>query len=155
MKNLDVPKYKQTTDYSCGPACLRAILAFYDREVSEKEITEQIGTTHHGTPPSKLLQGAWSYGLKGRWRKKATIADLRRAVEEGAPVIVNWFSHDDGHYSVVVGVDDKKVTFLDPEDGKLRSMPHDVFMRVWFDFPSPHIEHRFQLRIRWMLALST
>ena len=154
MKLLDVPKYKQTTDYTCGPACLRVVLAFYGREVSEKEIAQQISTTHHGTPPSKLLEGAWSYGLKGRWRKNSSINDLRRYVEEGTPVIVNWFSHDDGHYSVVVGVDDKKVTLLDPEDGKLHSMPHEVFLRVWFDFPSPYIKYRFQLRVRWMLPLS-
>ncbi len=59
------------------------------------------------------------------------------------PVIVDWFSHGtepvkgntaNGHYSVVIGVDDKDIYLLDPEDGKERAFKHDEFLRVWFDW---------------------
>lgn len=69
------------------------------------------------------------------------------------PVIVNWFSTNEGHYSVVVGVDDARVVLADPETGKRRSFDHETLMRVWFDFPFPWIKKSSQLRIRYSLAL--
>ncbi len=79
------------------------------------------------------------------------------------PVIVNWFTRgrtdygeeevSDGHYSVVVGLDDKYIYLQDPEIGKLRKLNRDDFMRVWFDFKSDHITSWSDIVLRQLIAV--
>lgn len=153
MRYLRVPPYTQTPAY-CGPACIQMVFAYYGTKASQKEIGRRAKTTlAHGTTPANLLAAARSYGFDGQWKKGGDIAGLRAWFDRGVPVIVNWFSENEGHYSVVVGVDDARVVILDPETGKRRSFDHETFMRVWFDFPFPWILRQTQLRIRWMLPL--
>lgn len=153
MEYLRVPAYRQMPAY-CGPASLQMVLAYYGTLLSQEEIGRRAKTTlSRGTDPSRLLATAQSYGLSGRWKKESTIMDLRASCARGVPVIINWFSTNEGHYSVVIGVDDVHVVFIDPETGKRCSVEHEVFMRTWFDFPFPWIKTSSQLRIRWMLVL--
>ncbi len=153
-KNLDVPAYRQYPSY-CGPASLQMVFAYYGVVATQREIGRLAKTTvSHGTSPSQMLTAAHHYGFRGRWKKHSTIADIRAYCEKGVPVIFNWFSVNEGHYSVVVGVTDLRVIFIDPENGKRRSLDHETFMRIWFDFPFPWIKKSSQLRIRWMLALT-
>lgn len=64
----------------------------------------------------------------------ASLDQLKQLVEQGVPVIVDWFSVDDGHYAVVVGIDDEGVRLMDPELGKDRVIDAESFQRRWFDF---------------------
>lgn len=130
------------------------VLAYYGIQASEEELGILAKTTlDRGTTPANLARTARSFGLSGSWKRDATIENLKESVEAGIPVIVDWFSTDEGHYSVVIGINDTRVTILDPETGKRRSFPIETFLRVWFDFPFPHIKRSADLRIRWMLAL--
>lgn len=130
------------------------VLGYYGTNATEEEIGRRAKTTvSHGTSPDNLLRAARAYGFDGRWKGNGTIADLRGWFDAGVPVIVNWFSTNEGHYSVVVGVDDARVVLADPETGNRRSLDHETFMRVWFDFPFPWIEKPSQLRIRFFLPL--
>jgi len=131
------------------------VLAHYAIHASEAEIRMHAQTTlEYGTAPEHLASAAERYGLVGEWERNATIEGLRGALENRIPVIVNWFSTDEGHYSVVVGVDETSVTLLDPEIGAHRTFDHETFMRAWFDFPFPWIQTSSDLRIRWMLPLT-
>ena len=47
---------------------------------------------------------------------------------------MDWFSVDDGHYSVVIGMDKKFIYLNDPEWGKVRKLELKIFKRVWFDY---------------------
>jgi ABC-type bacteriocin/lantibiotic exporter with double-glycine peptidase domain len=130
------------------------VFGYYGTIVSEEELGRAAGTKiKFGTPPECLLRVANAYGFEGKWKKNATVCDLRAWFDKGVPVIVNWFSTDEGHYSPVIGVDDTHVTIMDPDTGKRRSFHHETFMRVWFDFTPLWIEKPSQLRIRWMLPL--
>jgi len=131
------------------------ILAYYGMTASEKAIGRRAKTTVScGTSPENIVVAAQSFGLEGRWKKNATINDLRKSFDKGVPVIVSWISEDELHYSVVVGVDDRRVVLLDPETAKRRIFDHERFMRIWLDFPMPWIQKSSQLRIRWMLPLT-
>ena len=60
-------------------------------------------------------------------------------------MIVDWFSENDGHYSVVTRATRSEVTLMDPERG-YRTLPRSVFERVWFDFDDQPPEGRLRRR---------
>lgn len=80
------------------------------------------------------------------------------------PVIVDWFTRGrqdytdsevaDGHYSVVIGLDDEHIYLQDPEIGGERKIKRDDFMKVWFDFTGHQIEAN-ELIVRQLIAIYT
>lgn len=78
------------------------------------------------------------------------------------PIIVDWFTRGradyndsqvpDGHYSVVVGLDDTHIYLQDPEIGGLRKIQRDDFMKVWFDFRGEKITSWKELIVRQLVA---
>ena len=78
------------------------------------------------------------------------------------PVIVDWFTRGrcdygesevaDGHYSVVIGLDDEYIYLQDPEIGGERKIKRNDFMKVWFDFAGEYIDPN-ELIIRQIIAI--
>ena len=58
----------------------------------------------------------------------------------------------DGHYSVVVGLDDNFIYLQDPETGGLREISRDDFVKVWFDFSGEYIKAD-ELIVRQLIAI--
>jgi len=83
-------------------------------------------------------------------------------LEKGVPVIVDWFTRGrkdygdsdvaDGHYSVVMRLDDKDIYLQDPEIGRMRKLDREDFMTVWFDFTRKYIKPD-ELVIRQIIAI--
>jgi predicted double-glycine peptidase len=127
---LAIPDVMQRRDYTCGPASLRAVLGFHGRkDVDEEELARRAGTNGAtGTDPFALARAAEASGLVARVCLGMRVADLRRHVEEGTAVIVNyqapptsvppagsWATHwGDGHFGVVAGVDEETIAIADP-----------------------------------------
>ena len=133
---------------------LKAVLEYYGIIATEKAIGLRAGTTReHGTSPEHLLVAARSYGLEGSWKRTCSVSDLQEWYERGVPVIVNWFSVEEGHYSVVVGVDKTSVTLMDPEIGATRTFTRADFKRVWFDFTGSFIRKNSDMHVRCILPL--
>jgi predicted double-glycine peptidase len=129
-----VPIVDQTSGY-CGPASLKAVLAYYGIEATEEELAKLVGATREdGVEADGLVQGAQALGLDAWYKDEASFADVERLVDAGIPVIVDWFSETDGHYSVVVNVEPDGITFMDPETANYRTLDRESFLRVWFDF---------------------
>ena len=151
---LRVPAFRQTTGY-CGPACLKMILAYYGHTKSEAALAKLAHSTHEfGTPGERLVEVASMLGYQTVLKDNVTLSDLRRWVlQRKIPVIVNWFLVDEGHYSLVVHLDAKHITLLDPDIGAKRKMPLSTFMRVWFDFTSPHAKTKKDFIVRRMIAI--
>jgi len=126
---LKIPNVRQSNDYSCGVACLMSILAYYDKfDGNENDLGKKLKTTYEeGTEPDNIVKVAKEYGLKSYIKEHCTIDDLKKFVENKIPVIIsyqawtnrkrniNWQKiESDGHYSVLIGIDDDKVYFSDP-----------------------------------------
>ena len=153
MKFLSVPAFKQSP-YQCGPTSLRMVLAYFGVEVDEAIISNLAGTKPIvGTTPEKLLEAAHKLGLKGTWNIESSLQDIQEYIEQGTPVIVNWFYDDDGHYSVVIGINKKTIVLLNPDNGKKKTFDRQTFTRVWFDFSGECLQSPSDLRIRWMIPL--
>jgi len=132
--HLDVLKIKQEPAM-CGPTCLRAVMLYFGKDVNVDELARLSGwTKQYGAPPEGLVAAARSFGFRAFTWAEADLDQLARLVKQGVPSIVEWFSVDEGHYSVVVGFDEAGIRIMDPFYGMDRSIKTESFMRRWFDF---------------------
>lgn len=145
-----VPDVQQSQPYSCGAAALQAVLNYRGIDVREGDLMQELGTTPEaGTPPDAIVRVARNHGLSAELRLNLTLADLERSVAEKSPVIITcqaWadtdpeeFSWDtdweDGHYMVVIGLDDENVYFEDPAMLGTRGMiSRQEFLSRWHDY---------------------
>ena len=138
---LPVPAVDQSTGM-CGPASLKAVLAYYGVEQTEDELRKLSGATEEdGVDATGLARAAKALGFRARVQHGARLADIKAWLQKGVPVIVDWFSTEEGHYSVVTAIRDGDIFMIDPELGTEREMPLDKFERVWFDFDESTEEH--------------
>ncbi|MBU0570090.1 C39 family peptidase [Patescibacteria group bacterium] len=151
---LAVKPFRQKTGY-CGPASLKMVLRYFGVDMSEEELARLSNCTEEwGVGAEQLVRVANDLGFQAEIFDNSDIDNIKRWVlEKKIPVIVDWFSEDDGHYSVVVDIDGENIYIQDPEFGRLRAMRLDNFYRVWFDFPDKFIKHKDQLTIRRMIII--
>ncbi|TSC72111.1 MAG: putative fusion protein (N:peptidase-C:desuccinylase) [Parcubacteria group bacterium Gr01-1014_38] len=153
MKLLRVPLARERPGL-CGPYTLAAVLRFHGDRASLAILTRLCRATRaRGTSPERLAAAARARGFRTCVKAWADFGDLAAALRRGLPPIVLWFSGDEGHYSAVSGLDRTSVALADPELGKIRRMPRDVFRRVWFDFSTSGPEKTSRLYARWMLVI--
>src|SRR5689334_1693993 len=120
---------RQITDYSCGASALRAVLSYWGSEVDEADLMALLHTNSEvGTYPEGIAKGARSLGFDAEVVENLTVDELERLTVDGYPVIALaqvWLSErdagralekiwDNGHYIVVIGVDQDHVYFQDP-----------------------------------------
>jgi len=161
---LNVKPFQETLYASrCGPASLKIVLGYYGINLSEKKLVRLTRTTRKiGTDDKGIASVAQFLGFKVGIKDKSTFDDIEKWLKRGIPVIVNWFTRGradysnsevaDGHYSVVVGLDDKHIYLQDPEIGELRKIKKDDFMKVWFDFMGEYLKPN-ELIIRQLIAI--
>jgi uncharacterized protein len=148
----------------CGPASLKIVLDYYGVQKSEKEFAERCGRDSElGTSDILIKRAAKSYGFNVEIKNKASFTDIQKWLNKEVPVIVNWFTRGrkdydnsnvpDGHYSVVIGLDNKNIYLQDPEIGAVRTIKKNDFLRVWFDFEKSYITSWKDMIIRQLIAI--
>lgn len=166
-KLLEIKPFQETLHGSyCGPACLKMVLSYFGVEKTEAEVAKECGRDPSlGTDDISIKKAAERYGFKVEIQNEASFEDIQSWLDKKVPVIVDWFTRGrsdyddsevpDGHYSVVVGLDDENIYLQDPEIGKMRTLDRDDFMRVWFDFKSDHITAWQDMIIRQLIVVYT
>ena len=130
---------------------------------TEQELAELCGTDPDlGTSPEQMQETAKTLGMQVEIHDNSTFEDMQTWLAKGVPVTVAWFTRgrvdydesevSDGHYSVVVGLDEECIYLQDPEIGHLRTFARDDFMRVWFDFRNETIDSWENIIIRQMIV---
>lgn len=153
IKLLRVKAFQETPGW-CGPASLKMVLAYYGVRKSERALARLSGATRtQGVEAPALAKVARKLGFSALIKDRATLADIKKYLKAGTPVIVDWFSHDDGHYSVVVGLTRDTIYLQDPEIGRLRTMDIKTFKRVWFDFPGDVLRSKSAVILQRMLVI--
>ena len=165
QKLLPVKPFQETLRGGyCGPASLKMVLDYYGIDKSEEEVALACNRDSSlGTDDASIKKVAESYGLKVEIENNSSFESIQKWLDKQVPVIVNWFTRGridygvedvpDGHYSVVVGLDDEYIYLQDPEIGRLRKLSRDDFLRVWFDFKSDHITSWDDMIIRQLIAV--
>lgn len=151
---LEVKPFRQKPGY-CGPACLKMVAYFYGIKKREKALVKLCGCTpSKGISAEGLVKVAKEIGLEGFVQDFSEIKDLEHYVhKKNIPVIVDWFSDDEGHYSVVVDIDKENIYLQDPSLGYLRAMKIKKFKRVWFDFPGDFLKSKDDMILRRMVVI--
>ncbi len=148
-----VPDVRQSTAYSCGAAALQAVMLYYGIEEREDSLMRELKTNPDtGTSPGDILRVARASGLRAALREKLTFADLEAALGRGIPVIADiqawkdeeglvrpWTERwEDGHYVVVLGLDEASVYVEDPSLLGCRGViPKKEFLDRWHDYEGP------------------
>lgn len=146
--------------FQCGPASLKMVMDYYGVSTSEDELAKAAGfTVENGTTIEGMIKAAKQFGFNVFSKEKSSLSDLKYLTDNNIPVIVRWFFHDWGHYSVVVDIDEKKIILMDSMLRKVliyerkRQLPLDKFMHIWFDFEGQVIKEPEDIIIRLMLVL--
>jgi len=144
---IEIPNYRQTTDYTCGATSLLSILVHYGFcNETEMTLAEKLDTNPGwGTDPADIERVLLEYGFEIESRSGMSFNDLEMMVEAEMPVLVTyqaWSESDqpwnecweDGHYSVVIGMDDENVYLEDPSlAGEIGYIPRQEFLERWHD----------------------
>lgn len=143
---LAVPHHRQRTVYTCGPACLRMVLDYFDQPDTEADIAESVGcNSEDGTPPPNMARFLRKRGFVARSRAGLTLADIKADIKRGLPCIIAYqawsgpgvdlsTTDEHGHYALIVGVGRDRVTLCDPSAKTKRlHIPTQEFLARWHD----------------------
>jgi predicted double-glycine peptidase len=143
----NMPDTRQSTEYSCGAAALQAVLGYWGRDIGEKDLMELLNTDpESGTYPDDIIRVARQMGLEAEYGENLTLADIEDSLQEGKPVMIDcqaWKSvsefndswavvWNNGHWMVIIGLDNKNVYFEDPYIlGSRGFMSRQEFLERW------------------------
>ena len=144
---FSMPDTRQSTEYSCGAAAMQAVLGYWGRDIGEEDVREMLNTNEvSGTYPDDIIRVAKALGLKAEYKENMSMTDLENYVAEGIPVVVDcqaWRSvsqyneswadtWNNGHWLVVIGIDENNVTLEDPYIlGDRGYMSREEFLARW------------------------
>jgi predicted double-glycine peptidase len=148
---LAVPIVEQEEDFSCGPAAIRAILKYFAVWEGEEELLYKVFNTtrEHGTLPEHMARGMGRFGLAATVETQMTIDRLRDLLAFGKLVILElqawrdaerptiaWKdTWDDGHYVVLIALDEEFAYFMDPSTtGAYTYLPIGELLERWHDY---------------------
>jgi len=146
---LDVPYFKQDTDYSCGPASLEMILGYFGIRRSERDLMHELHSNSEvGSRHQRIINALTGYGLHVYVNNESSIEEVAFYLEQELPVLVHYIepTTDEGHYSVVVGMPEADIVLNDPYNGERFRMTQNAFEKRWKDEDGEFV--------RWMLAAS-
>ena len=142
-----VPDTRQSFNYSCAASALQSVLVYWGIDIEENELIRLLNTTSdNGTDEKDIVRVARQMGLEAELKDNITLVDLERSIKMGVPVIVDcqawrgslysnksWADDwDDGHYMVVIGIDEKNVYLEDPYvSGPRGFIPRQEFLERW------------------------
>ncbi|MDB5099165.1 MAG: hypothetical protein JWM80_3586 [Cyanobacteria bacterium RYN_339] len=122
-----VPDVMQHNNYTCGVASAQCVMQYYGIWGYQDGMGKAMGTTEaQGTHPVRVTEYLTKQKLDAKIVEGMTLADLEHIVDEGALTIIDYQAYkdkpgvdyatdwEDGHYSVVVGYDSKKIYIEDP-----------------------------------------
>lgn len=131
---IEVPFFRQTTEYSCGPAVLRMVFSFYGLDLSEKELIKKLKTSKKtGTKNEMIVKVAESKGFDVYVNNESSVEEVASFVTKNIPVIVNLVGPDDneGHFVVIKDVASDTITYADPSDGDSQKIKVIDFEKRW------------------------
>lgn len=126
------PYFQQVYPFSCVPACLRMVLAYYKFEVSETELRSLCECDETGTTPSNAVRAATECKFDA-YRAELIFEELEELIRQNITPIVFTRVSEHANYShavVVYKIAKGKVFVLDPIIGE-RKIDADEFVETW------------------------
>jgi ABC-type bacteriocin/lantibiotic exporter with double-glycine peptidase domain len=135
-RELSLPvKGHEQKDSTCGWASLKMVLDYYQIPAGEMELYRMSGSSRKdGADADDIIAVAEnSFNLKGVKWNFCELSDIAGWLSYDVPVIVNYWSVDDGHYAVAFKMERGKIWLQDPQLGKAVDIATKKFRRNWHD----------------------
>jgi predicted double-glycine peptidase len=148
VRLLDFPNTRQSYEYSCGPAAVQSIMAYYGEDFRESELISLMKTAKdEGTYIKDIVKFLHFQGFSTKLKQKMTVDELCSYIDKKIPVIVliqAWGSEsdfkkhyrdcwNDGHFVVVIGYTDQDILISDPALFSVGYIPISDFSDRWHD----------------------
>lgn len=140
-RSLPMDVQSQGFTNACGTTSLANVLTYWGQRTDHETIDASIRHFNLFTAPDDLVGYARQHGLRAELKANATLADLTRLVDEGAPPIVlidpDGGSNANLHYVTVCGYQRDatgavcEIEVADSASGKRRTLAADEFQREW------------------------
>lgn len=137
---LTVPYFRQNRTYTCGPVCLRMVLAYWGYETDEVSLAMLCGTDMFGTSAKQIMSAAQRLTFKCEYKFKRPYSSLTQALRNAIPPIVSVDAAIlyqlrqptyTKHNVVLLETTRSKSVYHDPEvDSNLSVLPA-VFKEAW------------------------
>ena len=135
-------------------ASLKMVLDYFGLQKSEAELERLTGASaQKGTSLEGIKKATQQMGFLVEAKDNADFEDIKYWLDKKIPVIVGWFSQDEGHYAVAIGLDKNYIYLQDPEIAKIRKIKREDFKRVWFDFEGDFIKNKNNLILRRLIII--
>lgn len=147
---------KQETEYSCGASCVLSILKTLGIKANEAEIRHELRTNPKCGTAIEAIDDFFK--IRGFYSdiEPLTIQDLQDALGVGDFVILlmqyddcksYWGTWSEGHYCVLVDIDDSHVWLHDPYRGRKITLTHRRLKELWHDKNYGKVYYNIGIRI--------
>lgn len=102
-KALPIPGYVQSDAHTCGFIAAMSICTYFGKLIEPRLVYHTIRCRVSGTSQTDLIKGLRLMGISASQRYDMTPDKLRRAIDDGKPVIVYHELED--HWEVLYGYD--------------------------------------------------
>lgn len=119
----------QLDTYSCGAQCAFAVLKYYGKARSIKNVTKVLGTDEDGTTYMQLEDLFTKRGLRPAILRAPTIRKLKDEIDEGFPVILGMDGSrrsTGNHWAVLYGYGPGCLFVVDPAPNRSPFCKHSV-----------------------------
>jgi ATP-binding cassette subfamily B protein len=138
---IKIPYFRQEKNTTCGVACVKMVLAFHGKEISEFELEDVCKTSWLGNTCGEIVAGVKKLGYDAEEVDQVTIKYLSAQLEKKYPFIalidpavlyggIEGF----GHFVVITGIEDDKIYYQDPDLDKDLTRNISDFMKAWKKF---------------------
>ncbi len=135
-----VPYFRQNRYYTCGPVCLRMVLAYWGHETDEVSLSMRCRTNVFGTSADELVDAARRLGFESACTLWSKYSFLSLALKKNVPPIVAvdatiLYGKQERIYTkhniVVSEANSRRVVYHDPDFGQNLIVSPDLFKEAW------------------------
>jgi len=123
LKRQSFPLYLQTTQWDCGPTCLKMIATYYGKEFNLDQMKDWVRIMHKGSSMIDIVDTAKILGINSTGLQ----VDITKLKLIDLPVILHW---DKDHFVVLFDIQDNSYFIADPAIGILQLNESD-FLTHW------------------------
>ena len=138
---IKIPYFRQEKNTTCGVACVKMVLAFHGKEISEFELEDICETSWLGNTCGEIVSGIKKLGFEAEEIEHVTPKYLSSQLDKKHPLIalidpavlyggVEGF----GHFVVITGIEGDNIYYHDPDLGKDLARDVSDFMKAWGKF---------------------
>ncbi len=135
---MRVPHFEQELSYSCLPACIRMVAAYYSMEQSEAALRTLLKTRPAGTSPVQAMLHLPEIGMSAQVHM-GSLSLLQAQIAAGQPCIVHLWTESLPYWQasvihavVVVAITDSEVRIHDPAFADApKIVPLSLFLQAW------------------------